>query len=99
MNISALSVDINTLWIRVGRKEEHMTKAEEFVSHMIRRCQIDGRLAWLIGPMSGAYDLMVEAYAKMKGLDVKEFKRQYVKTLKPIPYKSWDEKDVEDGSP
>lgn len=63
-----------------------MTKAEEFVSHMIKRCQIDGRLAWLIGP--GTYDLMVEAYAEMKGLDVKEFERQYIKTLKPIPCKS-----------
>jgi len=60
-----------------------MTKAEEFVSHMIHRCQIDGRLAWLIGPLSGAYDLMTEAYAELKGVDVEVFRAQYEKTLRP----------------
>jgi len=100
MNTGALSAGISTSWIAVGKEEEHMTKAEEFVSHMIKRCQIDGRLAWLIGPMSRAYDLMVEAYAEMKDLNVKEFERQYVKTLKPIPLnKGWDKNDVEDASP
>ena len=59
------------------------TKAEEFVTHMIRRCQIDGRLAYLIGPLSGAYDLMVEAYAEIKGLNCEEFEKQYASTLKP----------------
>ena len=59
-----------------------MTKSEEFVTHMINRCQIDGRLALLVGPSSEAYDLMVGSYAEIQGLDVEKFKKQYAKTLK-----------------
>ena len=61
-----------------------MTKAEKFVSHMIKRCQINGCLARLIGPMSEAYDLMVEAYAEMLGLDAEKFKKQYAKILRTV---------------
>ena len=60
-----------------------MIKSEEFVSHMIKRCQIDGRLACLMGPLSGANDLMTEAYAEMKDLDVEEFRNKYNQTLQP----------------
>jgi len=60
-----------------------MTKAEEFVVHMIKRCRQDGRLAWLIGPFSTANDLMVEAYAEIKGVDAEKFREEYNQTLKP----------------
>jgi len=59
-----------------------MTKAEKFVEHMINRCQIDGRLATLMGSSNNGYGLMVEAYAEMQGLNVEKFERQYAKTLK-----------------
>jgi len=49
---------------------------------MINRCQIDGRLALLVGPSSEAYDLMVGSYAEIQGLDVEKFKKQYAKILK-----------------
>ncbi|RLB87464.1 MAG: hypothetical protein DRH50_16830 [Deltaproteobacteria bacterium] len=59
-----------------------MTKSEKFVAHMVDRCQVDGRLAALMGPLNKGYGLMVEAYAEMQGLDVEKFERQYAKTLK-----------------
>ncbi len=59
-----------------------MSKSEEFVKHMIDFCQVDGRLAALVGSLSEAYNLMTEAYAEMQGLDVEKFKKQYAKTLK-----------------
>jgi len=59
-----------------------MSKAEEFVVYMIDRCQVDGRLAMLMGPLSKGFGLMVEAYAELQSLDVEKFERQYAKTLK-----------------
>lgn len=59
-----------------------MSKAEEFVVHVVERCQVDGRLAALMGPLSKGYGLMTEAYAEMQGLKVEEFKRQYAKILR-----------------
>ena len=59
-----------------------MSKAEEFVVYMIDRCQVDGRLAALMGSSNKGYGLMVEAYAELQGLDVEKFERQYAKILK-----------------
>jgi len=58
-----------------------MTKAEKFVVHMLKRVRDDGRLAYLMGPLTEAYDLMTEAYADMKGLDVKGFRKEYEEIL------------------
>ena len=60
-----------------------MTKAEQAVEHMINRIRKDGRLAYLIGPLSEGYTLLTDAYAEMRGLDGDEFRRAFAPTLTP----------------
>jgi hypothetical protein len=63
-----------------------MTNAEKAVLHLINRIRKDGRLAYIICPLSESYGLLTEAYADIKGIDVNDFRRDYEKTLAP---KAW----------
>ena len=59
-----------------------MTKAEEAVEHIIGRLTKDPRLAYMIGPLTEAYLLLIEAYAEIKGLELDAFQEQFEKSLK-----------------
>ena len=61
-----------------------MTKAERAVKTMIKRIRDDGRIAYLIGPFSQAYDELTEAYAEMIGKDPDEFRAEFERVIKPV---------------
>lgn len=53
------------------------TTAEKAVAHVLRRMQCDGRLAYLLGEGSEAYDLLTQAHAETLGEDVARFRACY----------------------
>lgn len=61
------------------------------INHLLRQIQRDGRLAYLIGPMSQSYDLLTEEAAQAAGRDVEEFRREFEATLKFQPWPSEDD--------
>ena len=58
-------------------------KADQAVRTMIKRIRDDGRLAYLIGPGSRAYEELTEAYAEATGEDPDTFRRQFERVIKP----------------
>jgi hypothetical protein len=52
------------------------------VTHLLRQMQRDGRLAYLIGPMSQSYDLLTLEAARAAGRGVGEFRIEFEATLK-----------------
>lgn len=60
------------------------------VNHLLRQMQRDGRLAYLIGPMSQSYDLLTQEAAKASGRDVGEFRKEFEATLK---FERWISED------
>ena len=64
------------------------------VSYVLRRMQQDGRLAYLIGPGSQAYELLTEEAAVAAGREVAEFRREFESTLKTERWPSED--DIKD---
>lgn len=55
------------------------------VAHVLRRMQQDGRLAYLLGPGSEAFDLLTEEAALAAGRDVEEFRAEFEATLNIQP--------------
>ena len=58
------------------------------VHHILRQMQSDARLAWLIGPGSRTYELLIEEAASANSLDPAELQRQHEATLKFEPWPS-----------
>lgn len=61
------------------------------VKYILRRMQEDGRLAYLIGPGSQAYELLTQEAAQAAGRDVAEFCREFESTLKTQRWPSEDD--------
>lgn len=51
------------------------TSSDKAVIHVLNRMLCDGRLAYILGPGSEAYDLIIAAYAKIAGVNVEEFRQ------------------------
>ena len=85
-----VGADIKAALDEIDRLRKNKSGAEKFLSHMIRRCQKDGRLAWIICPLSESHGLMTRAYAEMRGLDVETFTADYNKTLQFTPWPRQD---------
>lgn len=60
------------------------------VHHVLRRMQNDGRVAWLLGPGSEAYDQLTAAFAAADGQELEKFRAQYEPTLRPQPWSPHD---------
>ena len=58
------------------------TPAEKAVAHVLHRMRRDGRLAYLLGEGSEAYDLLTAAHAETLGEDVTTFRKTYGATLR-----------------
>ena len=58
------------------------------VHHILRQMQSDARLAWLIGPGSRTYELLIEEAASANSLDPAELQRQHEASLKFEPWPS-----------
>lgn len=56
------------------------------ITHVLKRLQADGRLAYLIGPGSESFDLITQAYAEERGLDIEEFRKSFAADLKYEPW-------------
>lgn len=56
--------------------------------YVLRRMQQDGRLAYLIGVGSQAYELLTQEAAQAAGKDVEAFRREFESTLKPVRWPS-----------
>lgn len=51
------------------------------ITHLLRQIQRDGRLAYLIGPMSQTYELLTKEAAEAAGEDVATFRKNFEATL------------------
>lgn len=60
-----------------------MRKADEAVAHVLNMMRRDGRLAYLLGWGSRSFELLTEAYAETKGLDLEKFRNEFADSLKP----------------
>lgn len=56
------------------------------IHHILRQMQRDARLAWLIGPGSRTYELLIEEAASANSLDPAELQRQHEASLKFEPW-------------
>ena len=63
-----------------------MTKAEQAVVATIRRMMNDPRVAYLIGPGSGTFDKLIDAYAEINGKTVKQAEAEIEPLLKYEPW-------------
>lgn len=57
--------------------------AMQAAKHLVRQMQLDGRLAWLIGPGSQSYELLTQAVAGAAGQDVDVFRALLEQKIKP----------------
>lgn len=55
--------------------------------HMLRRMQQDGRLAYLIDPLTTSYELLTQEVATATGQDVEQFRKTFEVGLKYTPWK------------
>jgi hypothetical protein len=55
---------------------QERSAAEAACLHIARRIQIDGSLAYLIGPFSETYELVTEAVAQTLGKSVSEYRAE-----------------------
>lgn len=62
------------------------TSAEKAVAHILHRMRRDGRLAYLIGPGSEAFDLLTQAHAETMGEDLAQFRATFAASLR---YEEW----------
>lgn len=58
--------------------------------HMLRRMQQDGRLAYLIDPLTTSYELLTQEVATATGEDVEQFREKFEATLQ---YTQWQSED------
>lgn len=58
------------------------TAAEQAVEHILHRVQTDPRLAYYIGPATESLELLITAYAEMKGNDREQLKASILSQLK-----------------
>ena len=58
-------------------KNGFMPTADKAVAHIIKRMQADGRLAYLLGNGTESFDLLTQAYAEARSLDVEEFRHAF----------------------
>lgn len=58
------------------------TTAEKAVAHILHRMTRDGRLAYLLGEGSEAYELLTQAHAETLGEDVAEFRKTFGASLR-----------------
>ncbi|WP_180131911.1 hypothetical protein [Rhodoferax sp. BLA1] len=65
--------------------QEHLDLAMKAVAHVIKRMQSDPRLAYLMGPGTEAFDLLIAAAAAPSGLDEDFLGEQITGTLAPQP--------------
>ncbi len=64
------------------------SKADQAVAHILRQMQLDGRLAYLLGPGSRSYELLTEAYAERHNENVAGFRASYAFELNPVRVKA-----------
>lgn len=74
--------------------KDHLALAMKAVGHTIRRMQADPRLAYLIGPGSETYDLLIAAAAAPAGFDEDWYREHLSGQLKFQPVSAIGAADV-----
>jgi hypothetical protein len=72
---------------RLDKAMEAITNAPKSVAakHLLRRMQQDGRLAYLMDPLTTSYELLTAEVAAATGQDVESFRKAFEATLKYTP--------------
>lgn len=65
--------------------EPHGTPAAHAVAHLLKRIKADPRLAWLIGPCSESFELLMVAGAAVGGYDIDAYRDTFQAGLKTQP--------------